>query len=91
LVEEAARFASGCLAEGDEADFIVGLGVCNGDWHTRQEPQGHKALFSVGEAVVLVRKGQAFEYARSVDEVETVFLEVDGTLALGPGETHAQV
>lgn len=91
LIEEEARFAGGCFAEGDDADFIVGLGVGNGDWHTRQEPQGHEALFSVGEAVVLIGEGQALEHVRGVDEVEPVFLEIDGTLALGPGETHAQV
>lgn len=91
LVEEEARFASACFAQGDDADFIVELGVCDGDWHTRQEPQGCEALFSVGEAVVLVGEGQAFEHARGVDEVEAVFREVDGTLALGPGETQTQV
>jgi hypothetical protein len=48
-------------------------------------------LFSVREAVILVGEGQALEDARSVDEVEAVFLEVDGTLALGPGETYLHV
>lgn len=91
LLEEAARFPRACFPEGDDADFIVGLGVCDGDWHTRQRPQGHEALFSVREAVILVGEGQALEDARIVDEVEAVFLEVDGTLALGPGETHVQV
>jgi hypothetical protein len=91
LVEEEARFASGGLAEGDDADFIVGLGMCDGHWHTSQQPQGHEALFSVGEAVILVGLGQAFENARGVDEVQSVLLQVDGTLALGPGKTHTQL
>jgi len=90
-VEEEARFASGGLTEGDDAVFIVGLGVCNGHWHTSQQPRGHEALFSVDEAVNLVGVGQAFENARGIDEVQIMLLKVDGTLALGPGETHTQM
>jgi hypothetical protein len=91
FVEEETRLATGCFAEGDDSDFIVGLGVCDGDWHTSQEPQGDEALFSVREAISFVGEGQAFEHARRIDEVEAVFLEIDSTLPLGPGETPAQV
>jgi hypothetical protein len=91
FVEEAPRFAAGCFAEGDDADFIVRLCVGNGDRHTCQKPQGDEALFSIGKAIILVTERQAFEDAWSVHEIEAVFLEIDGAFALGPGETHAQV
>lgn len=91
LVEEEARFARGGLAERADADFIVGLSVCNGHGHTGQKPQGHEALFSVGETVILVGVGQAFENARGVDEVQSVLLQVDGTLALEPGKAYIRL
>jgi hypothetical protein len=91
FAEEAARFAAGSFAEGDDADFILGLCVCEGDWYTGQEPQGDEALLSVGEAIILVGERQPFKHAWCVEEVETMLLEIDGTLALGSGETHTQV
>jgi hypothetical protein len=91
FVEEATRFAAGGFAEGDDADFIVRLCMGNGDWHTRQQPQGEEALLSVGKAIILIGERQAFEDARSVYEIEAMFLEIDGAFALGPGETHAQM
>jgi hypothetical protein len=44
--------------------------VGDGDWHTNQEPQCYEALLSVGYAVIFIGEGQAFEDARSVDEVK---------------------
>lgn len=89
--EEEARFARGGLAEGDDADFIGGLGMCNGHWHTGQKSKGYDALFSVGEAIVPVSVGEALKNTRGVDEVQAMLFQVDGSLALGPGETHTQV
>ena len=42
-------------------------------------------------AIILIAERQAFEDAWCVSEIEAVFLEIDAALALGPGETHAQV
>ena len=91
FVEEASRFTAGCFAEGDDVDFIVRLCVCNGDWHTGQEPQSDEALLSVGKAIILIGEGQAFEDARGINEVKAMIFEADDSLALGPGETNVQM
>ena len=91
FVEEESRFTAGCFAEGDDADFIVRLCVGDGDWHTSQEPQGYEALLSIGKAIILITERQPFEDAWCVNEVEAVFLQIDGALGLGLAETHTQV
>jgi hypothetical protein len=84
LVEVEARFAGSRFAEGDDTDFIVGLGVGYRNRYSCQEAQRDEALLPVVEAIVLVAEGEALKDASRVYEVQTMLLEVDGALALGP-------
>lgn len=51
-------------------------------------PKRLESLLTVVEPVILKSVGRAFEDPWRVDEIEPVILEVDGALALGPGEPH---
>ena len=83
FVEVEARFAGGRFAEGDDTDFIVGLGVGYRNRYSCQEAQPDEALLPVVEAIILVAEAEALEDARRVCEVQAVLLEVDGARALG--------
>ncbi len=82
-MEAEARFAGGRFAEGDDTDFMVGLGVGYRNRYSCQEAQRDEALLPVFEAIILVAEGEAFKNASRVYEVQAMLLEVDGALALG--------
>ena len=65
--------------------------MCNRNWNAGQQTEGDESLFAIREPVVLVGVRQPFEHARRVDEVEPVFLEAEGALALRPGKIHGRM
>jgi hypothetical protein len=69
FTEVAARFTGGRFAEGDDTDFIFGLGMGDRNRYSSQEAQRDEALLPVGEAIILVGEGETFKDASSVNEV----------------------
>jgi hypothetical protein len=53
VLEEDVRFALGRFAEGDDVDFIFGLGMYDRNRNPLKQTKGDQTLFTVGESVVL--------------------------------------
>jgi len=79
LVEVDLRFTLRGFAEGDDADFMLGLRVNDGYRSPSQQTKGDEPLLAVREPVVLEREREAIEHERSIDEVEPMSLQVRGT------------
>ena len=47
-----------------------------GDGDVVQKPQCYEALLSVRKAIILEREGWTFEHPGSIDEVQTVVLQL---------------
>ena len=60
------------------------FGVDNGHDNLAEEPQGDEPLFGIGDSIVLVRVGHAFQHLLGVNEIESVLLEVPSSLWLIP-------
>ena len=70
------------FAEGDDADFMIVLRMCDRDWNAGKNAKSDESLLAIREPVVFERLGQPLKDVRCVDEVELVLFEVDGSLAL---------
>jgi hypothetical protein len=88
VLEEDFRFAPGRFAEGDDVDFMFGLGLYDGNRNSSKQAKGDQALFTVGESVVLEGVRWPFEDLSHVDEVEPVLFQVRPPFRLAPGEPH---
>ena len=64
------------------------LSVDEGNGDICQEPQGDEALLSVRKAIILEREGRTFEHPGSIDEVQTMVLQIRTPLLLVPRESH---
>lgn len=80
-VEEDRLFMFRRLAKGDDANQSRRLGMHDGSDHSIEQAQSHEARFAIIKAVILEGVGQTFEYARSIDEVQSVIREVGLALA----------
>jgi len=76
------------FAEGDDADFIVGLRVNYRNRDTGKQAKRLEPLLAIGEARVLVGECESSEDGRRVNEIKPVILDIAGTFALRPGEPH---
>jgi len=56
--------------------------VCDGDWYTGEQPERYEATFSVWEAIVFVREGEASKYLLRIHEVDSVVTKVFGAFPL---------
>jgi hypothetical protein len=88
VLEEDFRFALGRFAEGDDVDFMFGLGMYDGNRNPSKQAKGDQALFTVGESVVPEGVRRPFEDLSGADEVEAVVFQVRPSLRLAPGEPH---
>ena len=84
-------FTIGGFAEGDDADFMIVLRMGDGDRDAGKQAKCDEALLAIGEPVIFIRERCPLKDARSVDEVESVSLEVERTLPLRPRELHALI
>jgi hypothetical protein len=76
------------LPKGDDMDARRSLRVDKGHGNVCQKPQCHEALLSVRKAIILEREGWTFEHRGSIDEVQTVVLQVRTSLLLVSRESH---
>src|SRR6266508_1914387 len=60
------------------------FGVDDGHDNLAEESQGDEPLLGIGEPVILVRVGHTLEHLLSVNEIESVLLEVPPSLRLIP-------
>ncbi len=74
----------GRLSHGDDVNVLALFGVDDGHDNLAEEPQGDEPLLGIGEPVVLVRVGHTLEHLLSVNEIESVLLEVPPSLRLIP-------
>jgi len=56
-----------------------------------QEPQCDEALLSVRKAIIPEREGRTFEHSGSIDEVQTMVLQVRTPLLLVSRESHRHI
>src|SRR5690348_17458396 len=82
LAEVDLRFTLRCFAEGDDADFMLGLRMDDGHRSSSQQAKGDEPLLAVGEPIVLERERETVEHLRSIDEVESVGLQIGSTFGL---------
>jgi len=60
------------------------FGVDNGHDNLAEDPEGHEPSLGIGEPVIFVRVGHTLEHLLSVDEIESVLVEVPPSL----GSSH---
>lgn len=70
---------------------VLGLGVNDGHGNALEHAKCHEAFFFVTEAIILVGKCETMENLFSVNEVETVVLQVPPALRLVPRKMHGLV
>jgi len=56
-----------------------------------EKPQGDEPLLGIGDSIVLVRVGHAFEHLLDVEEIEPVLLEVPSPLWFIPRDHLSSV
>ena len=69
-------------------DALGRFGVNNGNCNTTQKTERDKALLSISKAVIFEREGRTLEYARRIQEVDAMSLQVDPTFPFVPGKAH---
>ena len=79
------------FAEGDDADFIVGLRVNYRNRDASKQAKRLEPLLAIGKARVFIGECESIEDGRRVNEIKAMILDIAGTFALGPGELHAEV
>lgn len=65
-------------------DVIALLGVDEGDYVPPQKSQGHESLLAIAETVIFIRVGDPLEDLFCVNEIESVFLQVQTPFSLTP-------
>jgi len=88
ILEEEDFFMSSRAAKRDHMDSSMRFRVRDRDWNAIQKTQCHKPLFSIVEAVILIRDSGASKYALGVCEVKPVIPEICASLPLIPREPH---
>ena len=66
-----------------------GFSVNYGYRDPAEKSERHETLFSVCEAVILVREGSALKNPWNVYEIKAVLFEIDPSLWFVPTESHA--
>lgn len=82
LVEVDLGFTLRGFAEGDNADFMLGLRMNDGHRSSSKQAKGDEPLLAVREPIVLEREREAIEHQRSIDEVEPVSFQVRDAFGL---------
>jgi hypothetical protein len=72
FLEEDSFFMSRRLPKRDQVNSRRRLGVNDGNDHSSEKTQRHKALLVVREAIILESESRPFEYSGCIDEVQTV-------------------
>ena len=89
--EEDRCFAARGFPEGGDADFIVGLGVDDGNGHSVKQPQCVTALLAVLETVIFECAGRAVEHAFGIGKAEPVITNVGLAFEVRPRESHGRL
>ena len=69
-------------------DAFSGLRMHDRNSDLAQKTERYEALLATGEAVVLVRCRETFEYALGVSKVKTVISKIRPSLSLIPRKAH---
>ena len=87
-LEEEDLFTSSGPSKGDHVDAFSGLRMHDRNSDLAQKTERYEALLATGEAVVLVRCRETFEYALGVSKVKTVISKIRPSLSLIPRKAH---
>ena len=72
-------------------DSIRRLGMDDRNRQPSKKPEGHQALFTIGEPIILEREGWTLKDPRGIDKVEAVCLQIRSTLTFVPREAHRRI
>jgi hypothetical protein len=86
--EEDFGFSRRCFAERDNADFMLCLGVRDGNGYVSKQAKRYETLLTIGKPIIFEGKGYPFKYERGINKVQTVDVEVALTLDLTPRKLH---
>ena len=78
------------FAEGDDADFIVGLHVNYRNRDASKQAKRLEPLLAIGKARVFIGECESIEDERRVNEIKAMTLDIARLFALGSGELRYQ-
>jgi len=79
------------LSHGNDADFIVVLGMGDYGHRAPNQAESDKTLFPVVETVILEGAGYASKDLYCIEEIEAMLEEVGSALVFVPGEFHVSM
>src|ERR1043166_809650 len=72
-------------------DFIFSLGVNDGNSYAGEKTKRDEAQFVILKSIIFKGEGRTFKDAWSIDEVETVILQIELSFFLAPSKLHLTI